>query len=51
MSSSYCTNTANNYGIKIGDVNKLVPKLGNKSKYVPHYKKYLVEFVIKNKIG
>ena len=29
-------NIANEYGIKIGGVNKLVPKLGNKSKYVVH---------------
>ena len=26
------------YDIKIGGVNKLVPNLGNKSKYVLHYK-------------
>ena len=26
------------YGIKIGRVNKLVPNLGNKSKYLFHYK-------------
>ena len=26
------------YDIKIGSVNKLVPNLGNKSKYVLHYK-------------
>ena len=28
----------NKYGIKIGEVNKLVPNLGNKSKYVVHYR-------------
>ena len=28
------------YGIKIGGVNKLVPNLGNKSKYVVHYKNF-----------
>ena len=27
----------NEYGIKIGGVNKLVPNLGNKSEYVLHY--------------
>ena len=31
-------NIANRCGIKIGGVNKLVPNLGNKSKYVLHYK-------------
>ena len=38
MLSSYCCNIANEYGIKIGGVNKLVPNLGNKCKYVVHYK-------------
>ena len=36
MLSKYCFNIANKYGIKIGGVNKLVPILGNKSKYVVH---------------
>ena len=39
MLSNYCSNIANDYGIKIGSVNKLVPNLHNKSKYVLHYKK------------
>ena len=38
MLSKYCCNIANEYGIKIGEVNKLVPNLGNKSKYVLHYR-------------
>ena len=38
MLSNYCSNIANEYGIKIGGVNKLVPNLGNKSKYVVHYR-------------
>ena len=36
--SKYCFNIVNEYGIKIGGVNKLVPNLGSKSKYVVHYK-------------
>ena len=36
--SKYCSNIANIYGIKIGGVGKLIPNLGNKSKYVVHYK-------------
>ena len=36
--SKYCFNIANEYGIKISGVNKLVPNLGNKSKYVVHYR-------------
>ena len=38
MFSKYCSNIASKYGIKIGGVNKLVPNLGNKSKYVVHYR-------------
>ena len=38
MLPNYCFNIANEYGIKSGGVNKLVPNLGNKSKYVVHYK-------------
>ena len=38
MSSNYCFNIADKYGIKIGGVNKLVLNLGNKSKYVVHYR-------------
>ena len=38
MLSKYCFRMANEYGIKIGGVNILVPNLGNKSKYVVHYR-------------
>ena len=38
MLSKYCFSMANEYGIKIGGVNKLVPNLGNKSKYVVQYR-------------
>ena len=38
MLSKYCFNIANEYEIKIGRVNKLVPNLGNKSKNVVHYR-------------
>ena len=36
--SNYCCNVANEYEIRIGGVNKLVPNLGNKSIYVLHYR-------------
>ena len=36
MLSQHCSNTANKDEIKIGDFNKLVPNLANKSKYVLH---------------
>ena len=38
MLRKYCSNIANDYGIKIGSVNKLVPNLGNRRKYVLHNK-------------
>ena len=42
MLSNYWFNIANKYGIKIGGVNKLVPNLGDKSKYVVHYRNLLL---------
>ena len=36
--SNYFSNIANEYGTKIGRVNKLVSNLDNKSKYVVHYR-------------
>ena len=38
MLSKYCSNIAKKYDIKTGCVNKLIPNLGNKSKYDLHYK-------------
>ena len=38
MLSNCCSSTANKYDIQIGGVNKLVPNLCKKSKYVLHYK-------------
>ena len=43
MLSNYSFNIANEYGIKIGGVNKLVPNLSNKSKFS-------VLFVIRNEV-
>ena len=48
MLSNYFSNIANECGIKIGGVNKLVANLGNKSKYV---QKSSVVFVIRNEIS
>ena len=36
--SNYCRSIADKYEIKVGDVKKLIPNLGNKTKYVLHYK-------------
>ena len=38
MLSKYCLNIANKYGIKVDGVNKLVPSLGNETKYAVHYR-------------
>ena len=38
MLSNYCSSIAKKYDIKLGGVNKLVSNLGNKSKYVLHYR-------------
>ena len=38
MSPNYCSSIANKYNIKIGSVNKTVPNLGNKIKYVLYYR-------------
>ena len=37
MLSKYCKKIADKYDIKVGDVKKLIPNLGNKTKYVVHY--------------
>ena len=38
MLSTYCKNIADKYSIKVGDIKKLIPNLGNKTKYVVHYR-------------
>ena len=38
MLSTYYKNIANKYDIKVGDVKKLIPNLGNKTKHAPHYR-------------
>ena len=38
MLLKYCSSIATEYGIKIGGVDKLVPNLGNISKYILHYR-------------
>ena len=38
MLSQYCSNIGDKYQIKFGRARKLVPNLGNKSKYVVQYK-------------
>ena len=38
MLLDYCKKIADKYGIKIGDVKKLILNLGNKTNYVLHYR-------------
>ena len=38
MLSKYCKKIAAKYKIKVGDIKKLIPNLGNKIKYVLHYR-------------
>ena len=38
MLSDYCKGITDEYGIKVGDVMKLIPNLSNKTKYVVHYR-------------
>ena len=38
MLSYYCKKIAGKYGIKVGNVKKLIPNLGNKTNYVLHYR-------------
>ena len=38
MLSDYCQKIADEYGIKVGDVMKSIPNLGNKTNYVIHYR-------------
>ena len=34
----YCKKNADKYDIKVGDIKRLIPNLGNKTKYVVHYR-------------
>ena len=38
MLSKYCKKIAYKYKIKVGDIKKLIPNLGHKTKYVLHYR-------------
>ena len=38
MRSKYCKEIADRYRIKLGDLKKLIPSLGNRTEYVLHYR-------------
>ena len=50
MLSKYCSDIADKYGIKVGGVNKLVPDLKNKSKYVVHCRNLQLYFSLGMKL-
>ena len=50
MLPKYCSNIANEYGLNIDEVNKLVPNLCSKSNYVVHYKNILLHLSLGMKL-
>ena len=44
MLSDYCEKLADKYGIKVGDVKRLIPNLGDKTNYVVHYRSLQLYF-------
>ena len=40
MLSDYCKKIADEYEIKVDDVKKLIPNLGNKTNYAVHHKNF-----------
>ena len=49
--SNYWSNIANDYRIKIGNIDRLVPNLGNKSKYALHCRNLQMYLVTRNEIS
>ena len=49
MLSKYSKRIADEYGIKVGDVKKLIPNLRNKAKYALHYRNIQLYFIFRNK--
>ena len=50
MLSKYFSDITKIYGIKVCGVNKLVPNLGSKSKYVLHYTNFQLYLSLKMKL-
>ena len=50
MLSKYCKKIAEKYGIKVDDVKKLTPNLGNKTKYVLHYRNLQLYLFLRMKL-
>ena len=50
MLSDYCKKVADKYGIKVGDVMKLILNLGDKTSYVLHYRNLQLYFSLGMKL-
>ena len=50
MLSDYSKKIDNEYGIKVDDMMKLVPNLGDKTKYVLHYRNIQLHFSLLMKL-
>ena len=50
MLSKYCKSIADKYDIKVGDVKKIIPNLGNKNKYVLHYRNIQLYLLLEMKL-
>ena len=48
--SGYCKKIANEYGIKVVDVMKLIPSLGDKINFALHYKNHQLYLSLKMKL-
>ena len=50
MLSDYCKKIPDEYGIKVADVMKLIPNLGDKINYVLHYRNLQLYLLLKMKL-
>ena len=50
MLPDYCKKCADEYEIKVGDVKKSIPNLGNKNNYVLHYKSLQLYLTLEMKL-
>ena len=50
MLPDYCKKCADEYEIKVGDVKKSIPNLGNKNNYVLHYKNLQLYLTLEMKL-
>ena len=50
MLLKYCKKIADKYEIKVGDVKKLIPQLGNKTNYVVYYKNLQLHLSLRMKL-